>query len=94
MLADEHPDFGALGPVSVGGTPVMIHLRVDDVDSVMRRAVAAGATELRPAKDQFYGERSGAVADPFGHQWFVSTQIEDVSPKEMQRRYSEAMAGG
>jgi PhnB protein len=94
MLADESPGFGALAPPSLGGTPVKMHLRVADVDAFMRRAVAAGATELRAAKDQFHGERSGMLADPFGHQWFVGTQIEEVSPEEMQRKFTAAMTAG
>jgi PhnB protein len=93
MLADESPGFGALAPVSLGGSPVRMHLSVGDVDAFMRRAVAAGATELRAPKDEFYGERSGMLADPFGHQWHVSTPIEEVSPEEMQRRYTALMAG-
>jgi PhnB protein len=91
MLADEYPDFGALAPSSVGGSPVKMHLSVDDVDEFMRSAVAAGATQLRAPKDEFYGDRSGMLADPFGHQWHVSTRIEDVSPEEMQRRFTALM---
>lgn len=91
MLADEYPDFGALSPSSVGGSPVRMHLSVDDVDEFMRRAVAAGATQLRAPKDEFYGERSGMLADPFGHQWHVSTRVEDLSPEEMQRRFTALM---
>jgi PhnB protein len=94
MLADEYPDFGSVAPTSLGGTPVKMHLRVADVDSLMRRAIAAGATELRAAKDQFHGERSGMLADPFGHHWFVATHIEDVSPEEMQKRFTAMMAAG
>jgi PhnB protein len=94
MLADEYPDFGSLAPSTLGGTPVKMHLRVADVDEFMRRAIAAGATELRAAKDQFHGERSGMLADPFGHQWFVTTHIEDVSPEEMQRRFTAMMVAG
>ena len=94
MLADENPDFGAVSPASLGGTPVRMHLQVEDVDGFMRRAAAAGATELRPATDQFYGERSGMLADPFGHQWVISTHIEDVSPEEMQKRFTAAMKAG
>jgi PhnB protein len=94
MLADESPGFGALAPTSIGGSPVRLHLRVANADAIMQRAVAAGATELRPVKDEFYGERSGMLADPFGHQWFISTPIEGVSPEEMQRRFTQALAGG
>jgi PhnB protein len=94
MLADEYPDFGALAPGSFGGSPVRMHVQVEDVDAFMRKAVAAGATELRSPKDEFYGERSGMLADPFGHQWHVSTRIEDVSPQEMQRRFTAMMSTG
>jgi PhnB protein len=90
MISDEYPDFGALSPQTVGGSPIKIHLRVDDVDGFVTAAVAAGATMLRPPKDQFFGERNSMIADPFGHSWFVSTQIEDVSPAEMQRRWAAA----
>ncbi|MGD0864213.1 MAG: VOC family protein [Rhizomicrobium sp.] len=90
ILADEAPAFGALSPPTIGGTPVKLHLYVDDVDGVMKRAVAEGATILRPAQDQFYGDRSGMIADPFGHQWFLSTRKEAVSTEEMQKRYSDS----
>jgi len=87
MLADEHPDFGAFSPVTVGGTPVKLHLSVADSDATVARAEHAGATVLRPVQDQFYGERSGLIADPFGHQWFIGTPVAPVSPEEMQARY-------
>lgn len=87
MLADEHPDFGALSPSTIGGTPVKLHLAVADADATVARAEQAGATVLRPVQDQMQGERSGMIADPFGHQWFVATPIEDVSPEQMQARY-------
>jgi PhnB protein len=87
MLADEHPDFGALSPATIGGTPVKLHINVKDADAVVARAKKAGATVLRAVRDQPHGERSGMVADPFGHQWFIGTPIEDVSPREMQDRY-------
>ena len=87
MLADEFPEFGIKSPESVGGTTVTIHLHVDDADAVIRRAVAAGASLEREPQDQFYGERSGCVRDPFGHRWNVGHHIEDVSADEMQRRY-------
>ena len=90
MISDEYPDFGALSPQSVGGSPIKIHLRVDDVDAFVKAAVAAGATMLRPPKDQFFGERNSMIADPFGHGWFVTTQVEEVSPAEMQRRWTKA----
>jgi PhnB protein len=93
MLADEYPDFGALGPASVGGTPVTLHLYVPDVDAVMARAEALGATVLRAAKDEFYGDRSGMLLDPFGHRWQIATRGEAVSPEQMQQRWN-AMRGG
>jgi PhnB protein len=88
MLADEYPDFGALSPASVGGTPVSLQLYVADVDAVLARAEALGATILRSAKDEFYGDRTGVVSDPFGHKWHLSTRVETVSPEEMQRRWT------
>jgi PhnB protein len=91
MLADEHPDIGARGPKAFGGSPISLLLYVEDVDRTVDRAVAAGAKLLRPVADQFYGDRTGGIEDPFGHQWYVATHVEDVSPEEMQRR-SEAMA--
>lgn len=93
MLSDEHPEMGVLSPKSVGGTPVMISVYVEDVDAVFDAAVAAGATELRPVEDQFYGDRSGQFEDPFGHRWNVATHVEDVPPDEMERRVAEAMGG-
>jgi PhnB protein len=90
MLADESPAFGALSPPAIGGTPVRLHLYVEDVDDVINRAVAEGATVLRPAQDQFYGDRSGMIADPFGHQWFLSMRKEAVSTEEMQKRYTDS----
>lgn len=88
MLADEYPDFGALSPATIGGSPAKLLLYVEDADAAMKKALAAGATELRPVKDQFYGDRSGMIADPFGFSWSLAARIEDVSPEEMQRRFS------
>lgn len=93
MLADEFPDRGILGPKSVGGTPVIVSVYVEDVDAVVDRAVKAGAKLLRPVEDQFYGDRTGQFEDPFGHRWSVATRVEDVPPEEMARRAAE-MAGG
>lgn len=93
MLADEFPEMGARGPRSFGGTPVNLLLYVNDCDAVFARAVAAGATVKRPLKDQFYGDRSGTVEDPFGHSWTIATHTEDVPPDEMQRRAAAAMGG-
>ncbi|MGH9448762.1 MAG: VOC family protein, partial [Terriglobia bacterium] len=92
MLSDEFPDYGSLSPESVGGTPAAIHLYVEDVDALVSQAVAAGARLLRPVQDQFYGDRSGKLADPFGHVWFIATHKEDVSPEEMGRRLQAFMA--
>ena len=92
MLSDEFPEYGITGPKTVGGTTVTLHLHVDDADQVIARAMTAGATEVRPAADHFYGERSGTVRDPFGHEWNIGHDIEEVSPEEMQRRYDQMMA--
>ncbi|HEX6015726.1 MAG TPA: VOC family protein [Geminicoccaceae bacterium] len=95
LLNDEYPDFGALSPVAIGGSPVKLHLYVEDVDAVVARAVAAGATLLRPVKDGFYdGDRSGLVADPSGHAWFIATRKEEVTPAEMQRRWDVVLQAG
>jgi uncharacterized glyoxalase superfamily protein PhnB len=87
MLSDEFPEFGIQGPAALGGTTFTLHLHVDDADALIRRAVEAGAELVRPATDQFYGERSGTVRDPFGHEWNIGHEIEKVAPEEMQRRY-------
>ena len=81
MLADEFPDMDARGPRAVGGTPVTLHVYVEDVDSVFDRGDRAGAKALRPVEDQFYGDRSGQFEDPFGHRWNVATHVEDVPPR-------------
>jgi PhnB protein len=91
MLSDEYPDHGVLSAQSLGGSPVKMDLRVDDVDAVAERLVAAGATVVRPVEDQFYGYRSGQFADPFGYTWVISTLTEKVSPEEMQRRFDDVM---
>ncbi len=89
MLADEFPEIGFKSPESLGGSPVNIHLDVSDVDAVARRAVAAGATVVRPVQDQFYGDRSGQIRDPFGYSWTISTHKETLTTEEMQRRINE-----
>ncbi len=86
MLADEFPELGARSPQHYGGTPVSILLYFDDVDAVFQRAVAAGSKVVKPLQDQFYGDRTGTLTDPFGHQWTVARHIEDVSPEEMEKR--------
>jgi PhnB protein len=88
MLADEFPDYGAVSAQTLGGSPVRILLQVDDVDAVAARAVAAGARVLRPVQDQFYGERSGQFADPFGNTWMIATQIEELTAEEIERRFA------
>ncbi len=93
MLSDEFPELGIRGPKSIGGTSATLHLHVDDADAMIRRAVAAGAEIVREPQDHFYGERSGTLRDPFGHEWNIGHEIEKVSPDEMQRRY-DAMTGG
>ncbi len=94
MLADEHPEVDAFGPKSVGGTPVSLHVYVEDADSTFERAIDAGAKQLQPVEDKFYGDRSGSFEDPFGHHWNVATHVEDISPDEMSKRAAEAMASG
>jgi PhnB protein len=87
MVGEECPEMGACSPASVGGTPVMMHLYVKKVDATFKKAIAAGAKELRSVEDQFYGDRSGCVIDPFGHVWNISTHVEEVSPKEIKKRF-------
>ena len=94
MLADEHPEMGFLSPQTVGGSPVMIHLYVDDVDVTANRAVGAGAKVTRPIADQFYGDRGGHLEDPFGHKWYVSTHKEDLTPEEIGKRAAALYGGG
>lgn len=91
MIADEFPEMDARGPQSIGGSPVGLLLYVEDVDAVAARAVAAGATLVRPIEDKFYGDRSGTLRDPFGHIWHVSTHKEDVPPDEIGRRAEALM---
>ncbi|MBC8096848.1 MAG: VOC family protein [Akkermansiaceae bacterium] len=86
MLADEFPEHGARSPHNIGGTPVSLMLYVEDVDAVVARAASLGAKVLKPIQDQFYGDRSGTLVDPFGHQWTIATHTEDVSPEEISRR--------
>ncbi len=88
MLAEEFPGLGVLCPDSLGGTSTTIHLHVDDADAGIRTAVEAGATLRFPAEDRFYGERSGRVRDPYGHEWALGHTIEKLSVEEMQRRYT------
>ncbi|MEO7674123.1 MAG: VOC family protein [Pyrinomonadaceae bacterium] len=93
MLADEHPEMGAVSPETVGGTPVQLLVYVEDVDAFTGKAVEEGLTIIRPIEDQFYGDRSGQFKDPFGHVWSFATHIEDVSPEEMNNRAAAAYGG-
>ena len=92
MLADEHPEMGARSPQTVGGASSSLHVYVQDVDAMFDRAVAAGATVNRPVQDQFYGDRSGTIIDPFGHMWSIATHIEDVAPEEMKKRMAKVVS--
>jgi PhnB protein len=91
MLADEFPEMNIRGPQSLGGTSVSFLIYAEDVDAKFDHAITAGAKVLRPVKDQFYGDRSGTLADPFGHSWTIATHIEDVPPEEMKARFEAAM---
>ncbi len=93
MLSDEYPEMDCYAPDPDGGNGFLIHLHVDDADAMIAAAVEAGARLIRPAQDHFYGERSGTVRDPFGHDWMLGHSIEEVEPDEMQRRYTALMEG-
>jgi PhnB protein len=90
MLADEQPSMGYVSPKALGGTPVSLMIYVEDVDKIYKQAISAGATELRAVQDQFYGDRSGNLKDPFGHVWTIATHKEDVTPEEMDKRMKSA----
>lgn len=90
MMSEENPEWGNLSPQSLGGSPVSMMIYVPDVDTAFARALAAGSVQVRPVEDQFYGDRSGTLKDPYGYQWTLATHIEDVSTEEAQRRM-EAM---
>jgi PhnB protein len=95
MMADEHADRNVVGPATLGDTSVHFMIYVEDVDTVFPRAIAEGGTELRPIRNQFHGDRSGTLRDPFGHEWTISTHVEDVPPEELEERakaHSEAGA--
>lgn len=94
MLADTFPEMGAKSPKALGGSPVTLLVYVDDVDDVFARAIKAGATEIAPVTDQFYGDRTGQFEDPWGHRWNVASHEEDVPPEEMEQRAAAAMGGG
>jgi uncharacterized glyoxalase superfamily protein PhnB len=92
MLADEMPEWGSLGPKALKGSPVTIHLYVEDVDALVARAVKAGARVTMPVAEQFWGDRYGKLEDPFGHHWSVATHVRDVSRDEMQRAMEKMSA--
>jgi PhnB protein len=94
MLADEHPEIDARSPQAFGGSPVSFLIYDEDVDKLVEQAIAAGATLKRAVADQFYGDRTGGVEDPFGHVWYIATHVEDVSAEEMQRRAAAAHQAG
>lgn len=89
MLADEWPDFGALSPVSIGGSPVKFTIKVEDADAAFAHAIECGCSELRGVEDQFYGFRGGMVSDPFGYSWFIQHKVEDLSEADMQTRWAK-----
>ncbi|HEV7646202.1 MAG TPA: VOC family protein [Pyrinomonadaceae bacterium] len=91
MLADEHPDMGFLSPLSTGNSPVGMHLYVPDADAFFARAIAAGAKEIKPVTEQFYGDRAGQVEDPFGYRWHVATAAKQTSPEEMLKLWNKMM---
>ena len=93
MLADEFPEMDFRSPLSMKGSPVHIHMYVDNVDDVVKRAVAAGAKVTRPVQNQFYGDRTGSVTDPYGHVWHVATHTEDVSAEEIRKRAAAQHTG-
>lgn len=93
MISDEFPEINCYGPAPGSRQPFVIHLHVDDADALIEQALAAGASLVRPASDHFYGERSGTVRDPFGYDWMIGHSIEEVTPAEMQRRYTAMLEG-
>ncbi|MFN2530581.1 MAG: VOC family protein [Pyrinomonadaceae bacterium] len=86
MLADEQPSMGYVSPKALGGTPVSLMIYVEDVDQIYKQATSLGGVEIKALQDQFYGDRSGTLKDPFGHIWTIATHIEDVAPEEMEKR--------
>jgi len=94
FLADEFPDMGCLSPATLKGSPVTIHLYVEDVDAAFKKATQAGAEPVMPPADMFWGDRYGKVKDPFGHHWSIATHKEDVAPQECERRAASAFAAG
>ncbi len=93
MIADENPQYNHT-PKSLGATTLIISLYIENVDKIIKKALSSGAKLLIPPRDQFYGDRSGRIEDPFGHVWIISTHIEDVTPKEMLKRYKKLIGNG
>lgn len=93
MVADEFPEMGIVSPLSVGGTSVVLNLVTDDVDALWARALEAGAEELHPLQDAFWGDRHGQITDPFGHRWGLAQHLRDVSAEEIARAAAEAFGG-
>ena len=93
MLSDEYPDFGAVSPDTLGGSPVKLHISVADVDAMFAEALKLGCTEVRPVKEQFFGDRTGTLVDPFGYTWSLATTVREVSPEEMQALWAKVMNG-
>jgi len=89
MLADEFPEMGAQAPEHFGGSPQHLMIYTEDCDAMFQKAIAAGSTEVRPLADQFYGDRSGTLKDPFGHQWTIATHVEDVTEEEIAKRMAD-----
>jgi PhnB protein len=94
MLADENPEMNARSARTIGGSPISLMVYVKDVDALVAQAVAAGAKLVRPVANQFYGDRTGGIDDPFGFHWYIATHVEDVSPDELKKRAEKAMSGG
>jgi PhnB protein len=94
FLCDEFPDMGAQSPKTLGGSPVTLHVYVDDCDKLFQQALDAGATATMPPQDQFWGDRYAKLTDPFGHSWSIATHVEDVAPEEMEKRMMQAFGGG
>lgn len=92
MLSDEFPEFGSLSPQSIGGSPMGLHIYIENVDAAFDRAVKAGAQVEMPVSDQFWGDRYGKLKDPFGHKWSIATHVKDMSADEMKRSMDDAMA--